>query len=72
MKFCKDCRNFCRSIDGDLKTGWWCFIPIGYVRTAIRIEKAYRNFDPTKRNAMNNCVDYRRKWWKFWIRETMK
>jgi len=59
MVFCRDCSGY--RTDGRCYTGEiQATFHSGNVR--IRVSPLYQNMN-------NNCEHYRRKWWKFWVKE---
>ena len=60
--YCEDCTHCCFSEYGE-----WCFPKKETYDTPIR-KKLWKGQDPWKANVTNNCQDYKRKWWKFWIK----
>jgi len=60
--YCEDCRHCCFSEYGE-----WCFPKKELYSTAIR-KRTWKGQDPWAVNAHNDCKDYKRKWWKVWVR----
>jgi hypothetical protein len=68
--YCGDCKNI-----KTLEDGW------GGVHYRCKAEKTlewdaihkwWRLSECEKRNKDNNCSDYKRKWWKFWLKSEHK
>ena len=57
--YCFNCRNMCRYTAGCLKkkikrsNALGCWVDLGSCRVI---------------NANNDCKNYQRKWWKFWVK----
>lgn len=63
MVFCEDCKW------NRLWNSSWenCYLIIGYSHTPQkRKEKVRTGQTNIEKNAMNDCKDYKRKWWKIW------
>jgi|GEM_PF-6278005 len=68
-KYCKNCKHYTiyyHPFGYVLETK--CIIQNGFRRTPVSLIRAYRVFKPEERNKNNNCEDYARKWYKFWVR----
>ncbi len=64
MIFCKNCKfPYCERIAGDKDDKYWCKKGV-----ADFFSKDGLMFECKIKNAENDCPDYKRKWWKFWIK----
>ena len=77
MVYCKDCKYFtdisfsrgercwnvnnCKIIEGS--------ISYTHKEKTYTPPRIYFKEDPDNLNVTNNCRYYKRKWWKFWIKE---
>jgi hypothetical protein len=64
--YCKNCKN--------LTTADGFSILICIISSEARDwysakTKTYKQYEPKLKNVGNNCSFYRRKWWKFWVKE---
>lgn len=62
--YCNNCKYFYRRVDCNMRSYFYCKKHI----TAKEDLMFYNDFSyQFNFNDNNNCSDYKRKWWKFWI-----